>query len=262
MDIESFLAENIDDIIRDVIKKNTISNAVDIDDVDDEDDNDNDNHNYNRNKQNKKNTEHTEHDEYEKILIDDEINHHDALNDLDRRQNEFYTKLLNLFMIHFNNKYNKQFHKNNSFLSNIDDKDKDTNDMMELFYDAMSEFDNVDNIVSKNRHDLKSEINDDINEQITNNLCKFMVSTDAKNANNLISNEIGNNTLLEYTTKDDTKKMNYYTSDTFKQLYCLEIDGIEIYSPSLIICLDYLIHRYGDEIYTVNRWVVYTLKDE
>ena len=49
---------------------------------------------------------------------------------------EYYFKLINIFMKYYNNKYNK----NENLFSNIEDKHKDTNSALELFFEAIMEF--------------------------------------------------------------------------------------------------------------------------
>jgi hypothetical protein len=71
---------------------------------------------------------------------------------------EYYFKLINIFMIYYNNKYNK----NENLFSNITDKNKDTNSALELFFEAIMEFKdlkeklNVDDLLDK-YYDSNSE---------------------------------------------------------------------------------------------------------
>ena len=146
---------------------------------------------------------------------------------------EYYFKLINIYMKYYNNKYNK----NENLFSNIEDKFKDTNSALELFFEAIMEF-----------KDLKEKLNID---------GPFRAST-------LVDDPFRASTLVdEYDLLD-----KYYDSDSeeivnlmnsYDQVYCLEIlennkDNKKIITISLIICLNYVL------INKIENWNIFMLK--
>ena len=146
-------------------------------------------------------------------INEDDINEDDIneLNEIDRLktiESEYYVDLVNIFMIYYNNKYNKS----ESLLNNIKN-DTDTNSQMELFYEYMLELKDLTNI-------------------------------------------------LKY--ESDYKTMNYYFKkeeyinkfNIFTQNYCFEYDLEKIYSPSIIVLLNFGLLNNIDNfnIYTLNNY--------
>jgi hypothetical protein len=128
--------------------------------------------------------------------IKDEEN---ALGENNKDDPEYYFKLINTFMKYYNNKYNK----NENLFSNIENKEKDTNSALELFFEAIIEF----------KH-LKEKLNIDSNMEI--DLLDKYYDSDSKEIINLMN--------------------------SYDQVYCLEInDNKKIITISLIICLNYVL---------------------
>jgi len=115
---------------------------------------------------------------------------------------EYYFKLINTYMKYYNDKYNK----NENLFSNIEDKFKDTNSALELFFEAIMEF-----------KDLKERLNID---------------------------EI--DLLDKYYDSDSEEIISLNLMNSYDQVYCLEIleinkDNKKIITISLIICLNYVL---------------------
>jgi hypothetical protein len=163
----------------------------------------NDSETIDKNKENKDNKENKENKDNE----DNE----------DNLQNEHYLlKLLNLYMIHHNEKYNK----NVNFFTGIKNNSTDTTNQMELFFEAIIEFKMIKNTLGF----------DDDNECIE-----------------YYFNE---------SQEDEIKEM----MNKFKgQIYYLEYNNNKIYTPSLIICLSWILNNKTD-IYTKD-WFIFNLRD-
>lgn len=136
---------------------------------------------------------------------------------------EYYFKLINIYMKYYNNKYNK----NENLFSNIEDKFKDTNSALELFFEAIMEF-----------KDLKEKLNID---------GPFRAST--------LVDEY--DLLDKYYDSDSEEIVNLMNS--YDQVYCLEIlennkDNKKIITISLIICLNYVL------INKIENWNIFMLK--
>jgi hypothetical protein len=130
---------------------------------------------------------------------------------------EHKLNLLNLFLMHYNEKYEKC----ENYFSNIKNIEKDTTQPMELFFEALVEFKKV-------KETLKTE---------------------------------------------DEECMNYYYEDTEDenidkmtkefpegQLYCLDYINKRIISPSILICLNYIINNKAN-LYENKGWCIFNLRD-
>jgi len=121
--------------------------------------------------------------------------------EINKEDPEYYFKLINIFMKYYNNKYNK----NENLFSNIEDKHKDTNSALELFFEAIMEF-----------KDLKEKL--DINDHGVDQI----------------------DLLDKYYDSESKEIVNIINS--YDQVYCLEInDNKKIITISLIICLNYVL---------------------
>jgi hypothetical protein len=110
---------------------------------------------------------------------------------------EYYFKLINIFMRYYNEKYNK----NENLFSNIEDKERDTNSALELFFEAIMEF-----------KDLKEKLNID---------------------------EI--DLLDKYYESDSKEIVNLMNSYEQVYCLEVNIDNRKIITISLIICLNYVL---------------------
>jgi len=130
---------------------------------------------------------------------------------------EYYFKLINIFMKYYNDKYNK----NENLFSNIENKHKDTNSALELFFEAIMEF-----------KDLKEKLNID------------GTSTGVE-AIDLLD---------KYYDSDSKEIVNLMNS--YDNVYCLEIneDNKKIITISLIICLNYVL------VNKIEKWNIFILK--
>jgi hypothetical protein len=112
---------------------------------------------------------------------------------------EYYFKFINIFMKYYNDKYNK----NENLFSNIEDKHKDTNSALELFFEAIMEF-----------KDLKEKLN------IENDLLDKYYDSDSEEILNL---------------------MNSYKQVYCLEILENNKDKKKIITISLIICLNYVL---------------------
>ena len=131
---------------------------------------------------------------------------------------EHKLNLLNLFLIHYNEKYEKC----ENYFSNVQNIEKDTSNPMELFFESIVEF-------KKIKDELKLE--------------------------------------------DDEECMNYFFEDSDDinvdkmiakfpegQLYCLDFYEKRIISPSILICLNYLINNKRN-LFEGKQWNIFNLRD-
>ena len=136
--------------------------------------------------------------------------------------NSFLTKILNVFMIHYNEKYEK---KDNLF-TGIKNISNDTSNQMELFFESIIEF-----------KMLQQKLNLDNEEYNENKYLQYYFN----------DNEI-----------DSIKEM----MDNFKgQIYCLEINNKKILTPSLFVCLNYIIKNKHKECIYIKDWQIYNLRE-
>ncbi len=134
-------------------------------------------------------------------------------------EHEYYFKLINIFMKYYNDKYNK----NENLFSNIEDKHKDTNCALELFFEAIMEF-------------------KDLNEKL---------NIDDPNRDSGVDQI---DLLDKYYDSDSKEIINLMNS--YNQVYCLEINEGEkkIITMSLIICLNYVL------VNKIEKWNIFMLK--
>lgn len=117
----------------------------------------------------------------------------------------------------FTKYYNIKYNKNEHFFSNINDSEKDTSSQMELFFDAILEF----KIVMKQM--------------------------------NLNNNEI----MKQLYTEHEPEKISEMFEKGNEQIYMFELDELKLFSPSLIVCLNYIFEK---NILNSN-WNIYNLRD-
>ncbi len=151
---------------------------------------------------------------------DDELN--ENLDD----STSFYFNLMNVFIKYYNDK----FEKHENFFSGIKDFKKDTSSAMELFFEAILEF-----------NQLKDKINKDIEDE--------EMKDNQESLNNLALKFYFNNT--------DKEKVSNLFEIWEGQIYCLDISGIKIISPSIIVCLNYILDKDLFE----KKWNIFCLKD-
>lgn len=138
----------------------------------------------------------------------------------------FYFGLMNVFMIHYNNK----FEKHDNFFTGIKDNLKDTSNPMELFFESIIEFKQLKISIIKDIED--DEIKE--NEESVNNL-----------------------TLKFYFDYDDKQKIYNLFEIWEGQIYCLQFNDNKIISPSLIVCLNYIVVNN-----LINKdWTIFNLRD-
>jgi len=147
----------------------------------------------------------------------------DDLEDEEKTE-QFLTNMLNIFMIHFNDKYEKKY----NFFTGIKDETKDTTNQMELFFESIIEFK-----MFKQRIELENK-----DEDIEDIDC------------------------LNYYFKEENKEQIKDLMNTSNQVYCLDYKGEKIYTECLIICLNYiLINKKDDDEVYIKDWQIYNLKD-
>ncbi len=138
----------------------------------------------------------------------------------------FYFGLMNVFMKHYNNK----FEKHDNFFTGIKDSLKDTSNPMELFFESIIEFKQLKTSIIKDIED--EEIKD--NDESVNNL-----------------------TLKFYFNYEDKQKIAGLFDMWEGQIYCLEFINQKIIFPSLIVCLNYIVVNN----LTNKDWTIFNLRD-
>lgn len=119
---------------------------------------------------------------------------------------EHKLNLLNLFLIHYNEKYEKC----ENYFTNIKDIEKDTSNPMELFFESIVEF-------KKLKGELELEEDED------------------EKAMDYYSED-----------SDDKKIDEIYSKFPEGQMYCLNFANKNIISPALLVCLNYLSNNKKD----------------
>lgn len=132
---------------------------------------------------------------------------------------EHRVNLLNLFLIH----YNEKFEKKENYFTNIKNIEKDTTSSMELFFESVVEF-----------KKLKDKLKLDDDEECMD---------------------------YYYEENDENKKeINQMLKDfSEEQIYCLNYNNKNIITPSILICLNYLINNKED-IYGEKDWNIFNLR--
>lgn len=141
-------------------------------------------------------------------------------NDIDEDNNnkdDISYYYLNLLNI-FMKYYNDKYNKNNNFFSDMIDMTKDTSSVMELFFESIVEYKQLKNILNEESDDIIMKI---------------------------------------YFDNNNKKKFNDFLEIYDGQVYKLEINDSMIYSPSLLICLNYILDNYD---YLNNTWAIYNLR--
>ena len=161
---------------------------------------------------------------------------------------EYYFKFINIFMKYYNDKYNK----NENLFSNIENKHKDTNSALELFFEAIMEF-----------KDLKEKLNiDDPRMESTGVDEPGRASTGVDDPRRASTGVDENDLLDKYYDSDSKEIVNIM--NTYDNVYCLEInegnvncleDNKKIITISLIICLNYVL------VHKIENWNIFILKN-
>jgi hypothetical protein len=113
--------------------------------------------------------------------------------------------------------YNEKFEKSDNFFSGVQNVDMDTSNQMELFFEAIIEFKN-----------LKSKISKDIELNDKNDVI-------LENENSL------NNITMKFIFNETQEDKIKYLFDLWEgQIYCLNISSEKFFTPSLIVCLNYI----------------------
>lgn len=113
--------------------------------------------------------------------------------------------------------YNNKYDKVEHFFSNINNLEKDTTSQMELFFDAILEFKMVVEKMGLN--------NDEAMKQLY--------------------------------TESEPEKISAMFEKWNSQIYMFELDDLKLFSPSLIVCLNYVFEK---NILNMN-WNIYNLRD-
>ncbi len=167
----------------------------------------------------------------EEIILENEKNKEDEEeedDDEDKEEQEalYYIELINIFLKYYNEKYDKT----DNFFTGIKNNQTDTSNPMELFFEAIFEFEQFKKIII-NEIPTNIDIN---NKQIVNNfVMKFIF------------------------TQDNPDKITTLFEIWENQMYCLIYKGKKYISPSLLICLNF-IHE-SDIIY--DEWNIFNLRD-
>ena len=124
----------------------------------------------------------------------------------------YYFNLLNMFIKYYNDKYDKNEH----FFSSIKDNNKDTSTQMEMFYEMIIEYNTL-----KNNTVTEGAEGAEDTESIVGNVYK----------------------------EGDSKICDLLNDSKYEQVYCLELPNKEkIYTPSLLLCLNYIIDNNDSDI--------------
>ena len=138
--------------------------------------------------------------------------------EINEEMSEYRLNLLNLFLIH----YNEKFEKRENYFSNIKNIEKDTSNPMELFFETIIEFKKTKEVL---------ELDDD--EE-----CMDYWACDS----------------------DDSKIDAIYSKFPEGQMYCLDYDRKMIITPSLLICLNYLVNHKKD-LFEKKNWNIFNLRE-
>ena len=175
--------------------------------------------------------EESEEQDFNTRFIDPEDQEEDELESESEEKTDsdtkFYFSLMNIFIKYYNDKFEKQ----DNFFTGIKDFQKDTSNPMELFFDAIIEFKMLkENILSGLPEDDEVRDSDD---SINNMAMKF------------------------YFNNNQKEKITNLFEMWEGQIYCLEYGKDKIISPSLIVCLNYIM---VNELVDTN-WTIFNLKD-
>jgi hypothetical protein len=131
---------------------------------------------------------------------------------------EHKLNLLNLFLLHYNEKYEKC----ENYFSNIKNIEKDTSNPMELFFESIIEFKKIKKVL---------DLDDD--EECMD---YFFEDNDGENID---------------------KMMEKFPEG---QLYCLDFYDKRILSPSILICLNYVINNKKN-LFEGKDWNIFNLRE-
>jgi hypothetical protein len=113
--------------------------------------------------------------------------------------------------------YNNKFDKKDHFFSNINDINKDTTSQMELFFDIITEYKIMGEQMKLNNNELMNQI----------------------------------------FTEMEPEKISKIFEKSDKQIYMFEMNELKLFSPSLLVCLNYV---FKNNIINDN-WNIYNLRD-
>lgn len=157
--------------------------------------------------------------EYLKSLGEDFSDSDDEVDEDKKEQiSEHKLNLLNLFLMHYNEKYEKC----ENYFSNVKNIEKDTSNPMELFFESIVEFKKV-------KDALKIEDDEECMDY-------YFEDSDGANIDKMI--------------------------EKFPegQLYCLDFYEKRILTPSILICLNYLVNN-KQNLFEEKRWNIFNLRD-
>lgn len=125
---------------------------------------------------------------------------------------------LNLLNI-FLKYYNDKYNKCDNFFSGIIDRTKDTSSQMELFFEVIIEYKQLKEILNENSDDKIMKLYFDDNKK---------------------------------------EQLNIFLDNYNGQIYKLEINDTMIYSPSLLICLNFILDNFD---YLNINWTIFNLRN-
>lgn len=136
---------------------------------------------------------------------------------------EYYIDLLNIFVKY----YNEKFEKNDNFFTGIKNTNSDTSNCMELFFESIFEFDQFKKqLLSENNLELEDE-------KINNFLMNFIFE------------------------ESESEKISKLFETWDKQIYCLSWSNKKFFSPSLLICLNFI----NKNNIILDSWNIFNLRD-
>ncbi len=138
---------------------------------------------------------------------------------------KYYFDLMNIFLRYYNEKYDKS----DNFFTGIKDNKTDTSNCMELFFESIFEY---EQFKQKILEDIKSntEISDD---SINDLVMKFIFN------------------------ESESDKIAHLFETWENQIYCLTYKNSKYFSPSLLICLNFI--NKNNLIY--ESWNIFNLRD-
>ncbi len=155
---------------------------------------------------------------------DDDDSDADSDNLEDTLNTQYYFDLMNIFLRYYNEKYDKT----DNFFTGIKNTDSDTSNCMELFFESIFEY---EQFKQKILEDLKNvQISDD---SINDLVMKFIFE------------------------ESESEKIENLFETWQNQIYCLSYQNKKYFSPSLLICLNFI--NKNNIIY--ESWNIYNLRD-
>jgi len=231
MDLSKFIDDNLDDLLDvDYDNKNLIDETKitsENEDLEEDIDDLYEKLYYNKlskstkiNNKNNYNNNNENHDNSDNENYDNLNNENNDNSDNENHDNHNNIDINLMYYIHLINifikYYNDKYDKKDNFFSGIIDNNKDTSSLMELFFEAIIEFKTIKQ---------KLEIEDE-------------------------------RELLNYIIQDENDILNLFMERVkFDQIYCLELNNKKLFTPSLLVFLNYI---YDNNLLN-NKWNIYTL---